>query len=146
MRPGGRRVYSDSLDSFGRALGVVGFIRIRGYVRTRPVGCQFHLGSLSSFERALVVVWFIRGRTAGRRVNSGSLCWFRYSLGVVGYIRVGWGLSGVPRESLGSFGFVGFICASPGGHRVHSGSLGSLRRGLGIVGFIRVCWVRSQTP
>ena len=63
------------------ALGVVGFIRVRGVHSCVPWG---YSGLFGTFWRALRVVAFIRSRHGSRRVHSGSF---------------------------GKFGFVGFIDA-----------------------------------
>ena len=59
--PGRGRVHSDSLGAFRRALGVVGFIRVR-WVHSRawePLGL-------------FGIVWFILARPGGPRVHSGT--------------------------------------------------------------------------
>ena len=120
--PGGRRVHPCSLGSLGRALEVVGFIRVRNVHYGAP------WGSLGSFG----LVGFIQARHRRGRIHSGSLGSFGRAHGVVRFIRIHSGL-------------FGFIRACPG-----LGSLGSLRRALGVLGFLLARpgdrWVYSGTP
>ena len=92
-RSWGPRVHS---SSFGRALGVVCFIRVRcvhlgaewgsfGFIRVRLGGRRVHLGL---FGHAVGVAGFIRSRPGCRLVHSGSLGLFKRALAVVVFIRV----------------------------------------------------------
>ena len=90
--PGGRRVHSGSLGSFGPALAVLGVIMVRqarpwrGRVHwERPVGRRVHL---SFFEHAFGVVGSLRSLPGDRGVHSGWLGTFGRALGVVGFIQV----------------------------------------------------------
>ena len=71
MRPGGRRIVSGVLGSFGYALGSLGSLGfvwfigddwVLGSFECTLEFCRVHLGSLGSFICALGVVGFIRGR------------------------------------------------------------------------------------
>ena len=88
-----------------------------------------HLGSLGSFKRVLWVVGFIWVRTCGCRVHSVSLGKFGRALGVVGFVRVRWVHFHAARWLSGSFGFDVFNGARHCGRSFHSGvpceSLGS---------------------
>ena len=89
-RPGARRVirvYSaycgaslpwsaDSLGLFGRALGGVGFIRVR----------WVHFGAPWAHSGSFMFVAFIRERLGCRQVHSGTLGSLRLALWVVGFI------------------------------------------------------------
>ena len=108
------------LNSFRRALGVAGLIRVRS-------GCRwFHWGSLDSVRCTLVDVLFIRAHNWGHRVHSGSLSSFgciraRPEGGRV--ILVGWVNSCGSWGALGTFWrtlwTVGFILSPPGDPSVH---------------------------
>ena len=64
-------------------------------------------------------------------------------MGVIGFIRVRWVLSGAPSGWSGSFGFVGFILAHPVDRQVISDSLGTFGNALAVVWFIRFRWLHS---
>ena len=123
-RPGGRRVYSGSFVSSGRAPGAFKFIR------AHPGGHRYFFGFVS----------FILELTGGRWVHS---CSFRCAPGVVGFIWVRLLHSGALLGSLCSFGLVCFIQAHPRGRRVLSASF---RRTPGVVWIIRVRVVHSGAP
>ena len=129
-----RRVHSGLFGLFGRALVVFGLIQVLlvrsgtpygssslfgfiGLIRAYPGGRRFQSFFLVAFGRAKDVVVFIRVRRRGCLVYLDSLDSFWCTLGVVGFIRVGW------------------VCsrASTSGRLVYSGSLGSFRK---IVQFI----------
>ena len=116
-RPGGRRVHSCSLGSFGRARRVLGFIQVR-WVHS----CAFQWWS-GSF-------WFIAFTRARHWVHScvpsRSLVLFEREL-----------------RPKSSYGFVGYIQARSG---AYSGSLGSFWRVLEVVGLILIRWVYLGAP
>ena len=112
------------MDSFGRALGVAGLIRVNSGAPWRS-------------SRSFRFVGFIQVRPGARRVHLGLLGSFGRALRVCRFHSV------KPWVSLGSFGILGFIHVRPGGSRVHSGSLRSFVRALGVVVFIPVRWVHS---
>ena len=89
-RPAGRRGHSSSLISFGRALGLVGFISVRWVHTGAPWVSAGSFGFVG-------IIWALPW---GRRVHSGSLGSY-------------WG------SALGSLGFVRFIRALPVDRRVH---------------------------
>ena len=110
-RPWRRRVPSDIMCSFCRALGVVGFIPVRrihfsmhcessgsfGFVRviqTYPGGRWVRLESLGSSGCTLGVVGFIHARPRCRWIHSGSLGSFVHALRVVVFIRFRWYILG----------------------------------------------------
>ena len=135
--PGGRRVHSGSLGSFGWS-GSFGFV---GFIRSRPVG---FLRACPRGRLVISVRWVHPSAVWGCLVHSGAPWGSSGSTAFVWFIRVGRRIhSGVPRWSSGSFRLVGLVRALPGCRRVLSCSLGSLRRALGVVGFIRVGWVHS---
>ena len=118
-----RRVHSRSFGSFGRALGVAGFIWFR----------LLHLGAPLGLSCSIRFVCFIRARPGGRLVHSCSFGCFRPLSGSFAFdwfIRANhWGgwvhsvsfiYSGVPLWSSVSFGFFCFIRTRLGGDRVHS--------------------------
>ena len=88
-RPGGRRVHSGSLGAFGRAIAVVGIIRVGLVHAGAPWGRWVHSGWLGSFGCALVAlsasfvdVGFIPARPGGHRIHSDSSGSFGRALGV----------------------------------------------------------------
>ena len=84
-RTGRRRVHSDTLCSFGRTLGVVGFV---GFIRASPVCCWVRSVSFVSFARPLQVVSFIFLDSFGRALR--FVGFIRARVGVVGFILVRW--------------------------------------------------------
>ena len=64
-------------------------------------------------------------------------------IGVVGFIRVPWG---VPSWSWGSSGVAGFIGVRHMGGLGHPGSLGYFESALFFVGFIRCCLIHWGAP
>ena len=105
------------MGSFGRPLGVIGFVRVRWIQSDAPYWSSDSFG----------LVGFIHAWPGGRRVL----------FGFVGFTRVRpagrWVHSGEHLRSSCSFGFVGFIRAHPGGRWIHSGSLGSCMHDLVVI-------------
>ena len=91
VRPGCYRVHSDSLGSFGHAIGVDEFIRVRS-------GSCVSLGYIGFIS--LRVVMFMKVGWVHSGAPRGAL---RCSLGVVGFNRVN---SEAPWRSSGSLGFI----------------------------------------
>ena len=130
---GGRSVYTGSLGSLWRAIGVVGLIQ--------GPSCA-HWGSYGS--SAVVVI--DPELTVCRWVHPGSLDSLRGSSGVDGFTLTGPGCrwirrrrlvcSRAPWESLGSSGDVVFTRTRSMGHWVNPGSLSSGTHALGVDGFI----------
>ena len=83
MRPEGRWVHQGSLVSFECALGVIGIIRVAGFIRVRPAGHQVHSVSMSSVDGFIGggggssgtsrIVRIIGVRPVSRRVHPWSL-------------------------------------------------------------------------
>ena len=130
--------HSESLDSFGCVLDVVGFI----------LGRSVHSGAPRLLFGSFKVIGFIWEGPGGRvfirehLVHSGAPWRSLGSFGVVRFIRVR------PRGPLGSYGVVGFILVRLGRRWVNSVSLGSFGCTLEslssfrFVEFIRGChWV-----
>ena len=145
-RPGVRRGPSGSFGSFGRTVGVVGFIPVRSHApRCRRVH-SFFGGSIRRVVGVagfIPVRWFRLGAPWG---SSDSLSSFGRAVAVVGFIRScpcgHWFRSGSPWRSSGFFSLVLFGCTPfefmsvrQGGRRVHSGSLGSFMGAMAVVGF-----------
>ena len=124
MRPGGRRVNFSSMGSFGRALSMVGFIRVRWVNSVAPWRSSCEFGFIGSI---LARPW--RGRIHCR--------WFSLLMRVLAVVELSCALSGW----LDSFLCIGFMRARSERGRFHSVSLCSFGRALGIVVFIR--WVDS---
>ena len=142
-RPGG---HLGSLGLFGRALGVVVFIRARPECR---LGSFLSALAVVGFLRALprfvgfiqlrwgapwMVVGFIQARPAFRWVRSVSLGPYGRTLWVVGFICVRWVHLGAALDRRVNYD------SRPGGHRVELGSLGSFGCAVGF------CWVHSGSP
>ena len=146
-RRGSVQLYSGSLGSFGRTLGVVGIIRVRwahsgaplassvkfwfvGFIRAYQRGRPVHLGSFGTFGGALIVVKFILVRC----VHSGSHWGHSRLLGlfmrVVAVIWVHRVHSDAHWVSLGSFGIIGSTQRRFGRGLVRSSSLWSFFRAL----------------
>ena len=146
VRPGGRWVHSGSLESFGCAVGVVGFILGR-WVHSGATWALF-----ASFGCNLGVSGFIRFRWVHSSSPLGSVA----SFGFAGFIRVRLGCHfcslvsfgyalvvalGVFQGPIGSFVytrrvvvFVGGRWVQPGGRLANTGSLDSFGCVWGLLG------------
>ena len=119
---GGRRFYSCSSGSFGRA----------------PGSRRVHLGSFGSFKRAPWVVGFIR-------IHSGATLWSWGKFGFVCFIRAGpWGHR-VPLGSFASFGRAPVVVGLIRVRLFHWGtSSGSFTPRGSFVWFIRAHFIRFR--
>ena len=139
VRPGCPRIKLCSSASFGRTLGVVGFIRVHSGASWRSSGSFGNvrlilartgvngfiwvgLGATWGSSGSFAFVGFIHARSRSCRVHLGSSGSLGSALGVLVFIR-----SDAPWECSGSFGFVGVIRSRPVIRRIISGLIGSIR-------------------